>query len=303
MARRALLVVVMLALAALACSRDVAEPVYTVTATPWLADPESGVAPTAQTSTGGSAGGAEPVADAGTPTPDPTAPASEGPTYVVQPNDTLLAIALLYNTNIPEMLTLNDLAAETDIYAGQALKVPGAPSQVGPSFKIIPDSELVYGPALKDFDTISYVARQPGYLAAHAEDVYGDVQTGAEIVQRIAEEYSVSPRLLLALLEYQSGWLTNPAPAEFEMYHPIGFIEGTTGCTSNCRGRRTASTKATTAGATGAFRRSCSPTARASRSRRRSTPAPPPCSTSSRRCRPRARGRRRWDRTASTPRL
>ncbi len=218
MRKRALLIILALALAALACSRQVAEPVYTVTATPWLAEPESGVIPTSSASA------------AGAPTPDPTnPPPPEGPTYVVQPNDTLLDIALLYNTNIPEMMALNGLAAETDIYAGLMLKVPGEPAQVGPGFKIIPDSELVYGPGLQGFDVAAFVARQPGYLRTHAEDVYGEVQTGAEIVRRIAEEYSVSPRLLLALLEYQSGWLTNPSPTEEEIHYPIGLIEGREG--------------------------------------------------------------------------
>ena len=38
----------------------------------------------------------------------------------------------------------------------------------------------------------------------------GDTRTGAEIVDYVATNYSVSPRLLLALLEYQSGALTRP---------------------------------------------------------------------------------------------
>lgn len=221
---RVALVLAVLTLAALACSRQVAEPVYMVTATPPQAQPAAGSVPTLPANAPVDLGGG---AVALTPTPDPTLPPSaEGATYVVQPGDQLLDIALLYNTNIPELIALNGLAGEADITVGQALKVPGEPSQIGPAFKIIPDSELVYGPNLQGFDTLAYVARQPGYLRTHAEDVDGESLTGAAIVRRVALEFSVSPRLLLALLEYRSGWLTHPFPTEFEINHPIGFIEG-----------------------------------------------------------------------------
>ena len=39
---------------------------------------------------------------------------------------------------------------------------------------------------------------------------------GAQIVQRVALEYSVDPRLLLALIEYQSHLLSNPTPSDAE---------------------------------------------------------------------------------------
>jgi hypothetical protein len=39
----------------------------------------------------------------------------------------------------------------------------------------------------------------------------------------VARNYSVNPRLLLALLEYQSGWVTNPAP--FNTAYPMGFAD------------------------------------------------------------------------------
>jgi hypothetical protein len=38
------------------------------------------------------------------------------------------------------------------------------------------------------------------------------IRTGAELVEYVAINYSISPRLLLALLEYQSGALTQPEP-------------------------------------------------------------------------------------------
>jgi len=39
------------------------------------------------------------------------------------------------------------------------------------------------------------------------------VLSGAAVVQRVADELSVNPKLLLAVLEYQSGWVFG-APAD-----------------------------------------------------------------------------------------
>ena len=40
---------------------------------------------------------------------------------------------------------------------------------------------------------------------------------------RVAQNYSVNPRLLLALLEYRSGWVTNATPQNVD--YPLGFFD------------------------------------------------------------------------------
>ena len=45
----------------------------------------------------------------------------------------------------------------------------------------------------------------------------------AEIVDLVAMNYSVSPQLLLALLEYQSGALTQPEPTGNSYIYPLGY--------------------------------------------------------------------------------
>ena len=47
--------------------------------------------------------------------------------------------------------------------------------------------------------------------------------TGAQIVQRVAEQFSVNPRLLLALLEYRSEWLSNKTPNADQQAYPLGY--------------------------------------------------------------------------------
>ncbi len=49
-------------------------------------------------------------------------------------------------------------------------------------------------------------------VAQYSEAVNGREMSGAEIIQLAAQQYSVGPRVLLALLELRGGWLSNPAP-------------------------------------------------------------------------------------------
>jgi murein DD-endopeptidase MepM/ murein hydrolase activator NlpD len=42
-------------------------------------------------------------------------------------------------------------------------------------------------------------------------------------VQRVAQDYSVNPLLLLAVLEHQSGWITNSEPISITQTYPIGM--------------------------------------------------------------------------------
>ncbi|MDK2982147.1 MAG: LasA protease [Chloroflexota bacterium] len=78
---------------------------------------------------------------------------------------------------------------------------PGV-SLSGPDFQIIPDSELVYGPAAADFALEAFIAENVPQLRNYSEDVDGKQMSGTEIVEQVSRDYSVNPRLLLALLRY-----------------------------------------------------------------------------------------------------
>lgn len=151
------------------------------------------------------------------PTPDPTRPVQAEPyreSHLVQYGESLGAIAESYNTTIEELMALNDLASPDNLQAGQTLLVPAGELPVGPAEKIIPDSELVYGPGFSHFDVTAVVNNWGGYLAGYMENVEGAERTGPEIVQLVAQRFSVGPRLLLALLEHESGWVTETSPWE-----------------------------------------------------------------------------------------
>jgi hypothetical protein len=96
------------------------------------------------------------------------------------------------------------------------------PEIPGPSTRLAPDTEVVNGPAAAGFDVVNFVLAQGGYLSTYAEPVSGETMTGADIVALVAANYSISPRLLLALLEHQSGWVTDPAPESAPSDWPLG---------------------------------------------------------------------------------
>jgi len=163
-----------------------------------------------------------------TPTPDvprflPT-PRSGPETYVVQAGDTLGAISLRYGVSVEALMQANGLNDPNTLDVGQTLQIPvPTPQPAGPSFKIIPDSELVYGPMSVTLDLEAFIRSSAGYLAGYQQDVDGETLNAAQIVRLVAQNYSVNPRLLLAVLEYRSGWVTNPNPDPATLDMPLGF--------------------------------------------------------------------------------
>jgi len=164
----------------------------------------------------------------GVPTPFPTRPIyqpGELVDYIAQPGDTLPVLAVRFNTTVAQILEANSFipASATTMPPGMPMKIPiyylpfwGSP------YKILPDSLFINGPAQVGFDTQAYVASHPGWLKDYRSYVSDANRSGAEIVELIALKYSVSPRLLLALLEYQAGALTQPEVPEEVQRFPLG---------------------------------------------------------------------------------
>jgi murein DD-endopeptidase MepM/ murein hydrolase activator NlpD len=147
-------------------------------------------------------------------------------TYVVRRNDTLGVIAQRYGVPLAKIIEANALANPNLLEVGQVLTIPPAdPLPTGPSFKIVPDSELVYSPGTAGFDLAAFIGEEQGYLSRYEEELDGRTYDGAEVVLRIAKEYSVNPRLLLAVLEYRSGWVTRVDPAEETVDYPMRFAD------------------------------------------------------------------------------
>jgi hypothetical protein len=92
----------------------------------------------------------------------------------------------------------------------------------GTPYQIIPDSLFVNGPAQTGFNTQEFISAYPGWLKGHQEFAAGANRSGAGVVDFIAEKYSLSPRLLLALLEHEAGALSQSAPSQDTLLYPLG---------------------------------------------------------------------------------
>ncbi len=173
---------------------------------------------------------ATPTPAAWLPTPMPTRPLyqpGELVDYTAQPGDTLPALAAHFNSTEKEIREANPVLPErvTTLPAGLPLKIPiYYQSLWGSPFQIMPDNLFVNGPSQVGFDTTEFVNQHPGWLKNHREYAGDKWRTGAEFVDFVATEFSVSPRLLLAILEYQTHALSDPnGPPEGD--YPLGYEE------------------------------------------------------------------------------
>jgi LasA protease len=161
------------------------------------------------------------------PTP-PSVPIDTAPLlYYTQAGDTLPVVAIRFGVDTDEISSpAGSLPTEGLLTPNTLLIIPHMLVNTTSSIKIIPDSELVYSPSAIDFDVEDFINQAGGYLSRYKEWL-GTTQwtSGAEIVQRIATENSINPRLLLALIEYQSGWVYGqPSNAKQEDY-PLGKVD------------------------------------------------------------------------------
>jgi LasA protease len=162
------------------------------------------------------------------PTPDPTRTLT-GPeafrNHIVQFGETLGIIAERYDTSIETLVEINKLASPDALQAGETVLLPAGDIPVGPAQKLIPDSELVYGPACSHFHVPTFVSQHGGYLATYRETIDDRELTGSDVVLTVAQQYSVNPRLLLALLEFRAGWVTQVSPRAETLDYPMGRAE------------------------------------------------------------------------------
>lgn len=159
-------------------------------------------------------------------TPRPIYPPGELVDYIAQPGDTLPGLALHFNTQENEIRSANPIIPEdaTTLPPGFPMKIPIFYSPLwGNPFHIIPDNLFVDGPDARGFNTQSFVQGSKGWLKNFQTVAGGNTSNGAEMVDHVAGLYSIAPRLLLAILEYQTGALSKQeTPPNLDKY-PLGL--------------------------------------------------------------------------------
>jgi murein DD-endopeptidase MepM/ murein hydrolase activator NlpD len=146
--------------------------------------------------------------------------------YVAQTGDTLPALAAHFNTTIAGIRSANPQIPgdATTLLPGMPMKIPITYSPVwGTRLQIMPDSLFVNGPSVNGFDTGAFVSSQPGWLKDYREDIGNTNRSAAELVNIVATNFSISPRALLVLLEYQTEALSQPVPPSGD--YPLGHVD------------------------------------------------------------------------------
>jgi murein DD-endopeptidase MepM/ murein hydrolase activator NlpD len=232
---RIFLIGLLLVLAGLGCAITpfTARPMFTAPpiTTDWSGAASSGEAPiliqptaTPQSLTGDTKTDPKP-----SPTPLPTE--EQGPPFLyhAQAGDTLHLIAIRYGVDPSEISLpgLKDLPPENKLLdPGQLLIIPDRLPETTDSQQLMPDSEIVYSPSAADFDALAFAEQAGGWLGHHDEYLMSTGLTrGGDVVARVAIENSINPRILLALMEYETGSIYG-TPSETDKDYPMGVVNG-----------------------------------------------------------------------------
>ena len=160
------------------------------------------------------------------PPPSPT-PIQTGPIlYYTQAGDTLNAIAVRFGVGKDEITSPDPIPGIGFINPNQLLIIPNRLSNTTVATHVLPDSEFVYSLTALDFDIKTYVRDAGGYLDGYHEYLGSNGETyGADVIRILAIDNSINPRLLLALLEYQGGWVSSwPSNLALRDY-PMGRVD------------------------------------------------------------------------------
>ena len=147
--------------------------------------------------------------------------------YYSQPGDSLIAVANHFGVNRTDIKSDVKLPETNMIDPGTIMMIPDKIGiETSPAVQIIPDSEVIYSPSAIDFDVTSYISTAGGYINRYKEYLESTKTTsGSDIVKRQALENSINPRLLLALLEYESGWVNGQPQNLASNDYPLGYID------------------------------------------------------------------------------
>ena len=169
--------------------------------------------------------------DSGTPAPPvndffsstPVPSGEEWILYETQSGDTLPALAVRFGVHVEDIQGPENLSTEGFLPPGTKLRIPARPVPSTSDERLFPDSELVNSPSAVGFDIRDFVESAGGYLAEYSQYLPSPGRmSGYDVVRFVALNYSINPRLLLALLEFQAKWVFGTPPNEEARQYPMG---------------------------------------------------------------------------------
>lgn len=198
-------------------SMEIAE-VLTEAATPTLVLPEPTAIPTPE----------QERKSLPIPTEGQIVPPSEGGPilYYTIAGDSLAMVGSHFGVDVEDITSPQPIEREGLLPPDQLLLIPNRLSETSSKAKLLPDSEVTFSPSTIDFDINAFVDAAGGYLSTYRQWLQSSGWTsGADVIARVALDYSVNPRLLLAFLELYSGWVYGyPQDSAAELY-PMGYAD------------------------------------------------------------------------------
>lgn len=165
------------------------------------------------------------------PTSTPEPPTATYPSnsilYYAQSGDWLQEVASRFGVSLSEITSPKILPEKGFVDQGTLLIIPNKIDKTveyTTALLTIPDSEVVFSATALDFNIEDYVKNAEGYLASYREYLNTTAWTsGAAGIQRLATENSINPRLLLAVLDYESQWVRGQPISQFRKKYPMGY--------------------------------------------------------------------------------
>jgi len=159
----------------------------------------------------------------------PTPVAQQEPiVYHAQAGDTLAVVATHFGVGKDQIQSNVELPESSFINPGTLLVIPQVLINTTSNSHLLPDSEFVFSRAITDSDfpedVVQFVKDAGGYLSEEREYEHSNLTNGGEIVRNIAQNNSINPYLLLALLEYQSNWVFGQPQNLAQLKYPLGYI-------------------------------------------------------------------------------
>jgi len=144
--------------------------------------------------------------------------------YLSQSGDTLPAVAAHFGVPVQSIMDETDLPETAILDPGTRLLVPHARGETTPGETLFPDSALVFSPDALDFDIQAFADQQGGFLADYTELMLRGTTAASEVISQMALEHSINPKMLLALMETESGWVRAIPEEDDAIWYPFGYI-------------------------------------------------------------------------------
>jgi len=149
---------------------------------------------------------------------------AEDGTYTVVAGDTLFGIAQQFNTSVERLIALNNLENPDVLIVGQTISIPANGDSNTPANILMGDYDFVRGSnaPTRISDLMSgntgYISQVQVAITDRRSDgsAYTVTLSGWDTIDRVSRETSIDARLLVAILEYRTGWLSIRQPLEVD---------------------------------------------------------------------------------------